>query len=86
MENGAISVRIPGDAVATLTKLASKLGQSRAQVIRHALEELEERIFWAEVSEAFARDAADPREMARQRAEIGAWGRVSATDFLEEKW
>lgn len=86
MENVATSVRIPGDAIGTLSQLASKLGQSKAQVIRRALEEMEERVFWAEVSEAFARDAEDPVELARQRSEIEAWEGASATDFRDEKW
>ncbi len=86
MENVATSVRIPSDAIGTLSKLASKLGQSKAQVIRRALEEMEERVFWAEVSEAFARDAEDPAALVRARAEIEVWERASATDFREEKW
>lgn len=86
MENVATSVRITGDAIGTLAKLASKLGQSKAQVIRRALEEMEERVFWAEVSESFDRNAEDPAERARQRTEIESWERASATDFREEKW
>jgi predicted transcriptional regulator len=59
MENVASSVRISGDAIRTLSKLAAKLGQSKAQVIRQALEEMDERVFWSEVHTAFAREA-DP--------------------------
>lgn len=86
MENVATSVRIVGDAIGTLSKLASKLGQSKAQVIRRALEEMEERVFWAEVTAAFSHDAEDPEEQARQRAEIAVWERASATDLPDEKW
>ncbi len=86
MENVATSVRITGDAIGLLSKLASKLGQSKAQVIRRALEEMEERVFWIEVNAAFARDADDPAEQARQRAEIAIWEKASATDFTDEKW
>ena len=55
MENVATSVRIAGDSIGVLSKLSSKLGQSKAQVIEIALKQLEERIFWDEVTESFAR-------------------------------
>lgn len=73
MESIATSVRIAGDAIDILSALASKLGQSKAQVIEIALKELEERIFWAEVADAFDRIAADPQEAALQKAEIELW-------------
>lgn len=67
MESIATSVRIAGDAIDILSALASKLGQSKAQVIEIALKELEERIFWAEVADAFDRIAADPRRPPSRR-------------------
>ena len=78
----ATSVRITGDANGVLSKLAAKLQQSKAQVIQTALRQMEERVFWAEVQEAFARDTASPPEMA----ETALWERVSDTDFRDEKW
>ena len=60
MENIATSVRIAGDAIDVLSKLSDKLGKPKAQVIERALKEMEERIFWDEVSLAFDRIAADP--------------------------
>lgn len=86
MDNVATSVRISGDAIGTLSKLAMKLGQSKAQVIRRALEEMEERVFWTEVTAAFAHDAQDPEEQTRQRAETAAWERAEPIDFPDEKW
>jgi predicted transcriptional regulator len=86
MENAATSVRIAGDAIRVLSDLSTKLAQPKAQVIERALKELEERIFWSEVEEAFARTAADPDEAARQKAEIELWDRISDQDFKDEKW
>lgn len=86
METVATSVRIPGDVMATLSALASKLGQPKAQVIHRALREMEERVFWAEVQEAFARDAGDPEESARAESEMTVWGQVSEADFRDETW
>jgi hypothetical protein len=82
----ASSVRITGDAMAVLSNLAATLGTSKAQVIETALRELEERIFWAEVRDSFARTAADPEECARKKAEIEIWERCSADDFKDEEW
>jgi predicted transcriptional regulator len=86
MRNVATSVRIPEHANSILSGLATKLGQSKAQVVEIALRELEERIFWADVRDAFERAAADPEEAARQKGEIAVWERVSETDFRDEQW
>ena len=82
MRNVVTSVRITGDANGVLSKLAVKLGQSKAQVIQAALQQMEERVFWAEVQVAFARDAATPEEAA----ESALWDRTSDADFRNEKW
>ncbi len=82
MANVATSVRIAGDAISILSTLSTKLGQSKAQVIEIALKELEERIFWSEVSDAFDRIAADPHESALQRAEIELWDKGTAGDYI----
>ena len=47
---------------------------------------MEERIFWNDVSDAFARSAADPADSARQNAEIQIWESISNQDFKEETW
>jgi len=86
MANVATSVRIPGDAINILSTLSTKLGQSKAQVIEIALKELEERIFWSEVSDAFNRIAADPQESALQKAEIQLWEQGTAGDYTSEEW
>jgi predicted transcriptional regulator len=86
MENVATSVRIAGDANGILSKLAAKLGKSKAQVIETALKELEERIFWAEVKGAFEHISSDPEEAGRQKAEIELWDQTSDRDFKDEVW
>lgn len=86
MPNIATSVRIAEDVVGTLSALSAKLGQPKARVIEVALKEMEERIFWAEVRDAFERIAVDPDEAARQKAEVELWDRVSASDFKDEEW
>ena len=86
IENVAISVRIAGDAIDVLSKLAKKLGQSKAQVIEMALKQMEERIFWGEVHQSFERIAADPNESAYQGAEVELWNQGTARDFKEEEW
>jgi predicted transcriptional regulator len=54
MENMATSVRISADANALLAELAGKTGKPKAQIIREALRDWEDRIFWTEVQAAFA--------------------------------
>jgi predicted transcriptional regulator len=81
MENVASSVRISADAVHTLAKLAAKLGQPKARIIQRALQELEERVFWSEVQEAFARDAEGVTQ-----AEFAEWEKASEADLRDETW
>ena len=86
MQNVATSVRIPSDANDILSSLAAKMGRSKAHVVEVALKQLEEKVFWTEVNEAFQRSAADPVETANQKAEIGLWEQASAKDFKDEQW
>jgi len=86
METVATSVRIAGDAIDILSTLTTKLGQSKAQVIEIALKELEERIFWAEVADAFDQIATDSQEAAVQKAEIELWEQGTARDYKSEEW
>jgi hypothetical protein len=69
-----------------LSSLASRLGRPKAQVIEIALKELDEKTFWANVQHAFEQAAADPVELARQKAEIDHWERTSESDFQDERW
>jgi predicted DNA-binding protein len=82
----ATSVRIPEDANSILSALSAKLGQSKAQVVETALKEMEQRIFRADVRDAFERASADPREAAGEQAEIAVWDRVSDHHFKDEQW
>ncbi len=84
MENIATSVRIAGDAIVVLASLSAKLGQSKAQVLEIALKQLEERIFWEEVRESFAKIAANPEDAARQKAEVQLWDQGTAREFRPE--
>ncbi|MBI4909574.1 MAG: hypothetical protein HY820_38510 [Acidobacteria bacterium] len=79
-------MRIAGDAIGVLDRLSEKRGQPKAQVIEAALKEMEERMFWDEVREAFARIAADPAESGRQKAELELWDKGTARDFESESW
>ena len=86
MQNVATSVRINGDALESLSNLAAKLGQPKAQIIERALKELEEKIFWADVHRAFEQTIADPAESAQQKAEFELWDRASTKDLKDESW
>ena len=87
MPNVATSVRITSDAINSLDLLSTKLGKSKAQVVEVALKQLEERVFWDEVRDAFARTASNPEEAAVQKAEFTVWDRASNKDLSgEEKW
>jgi predicted DNA-binding protein len=86
METVATSVRISGEAIVTLSRLSARLGQPKAQVIATALRQLEERIFWDEVNDSFARIAANPEEAVRQRTEIQLWEQGTARDLHGEEW
>lgn len=84
MENVATSVRVAGDAIGVLSRLSQKLGQSKARVIERALKDLEEKLFWQETKDAFAKIAADPEGPAQMRAEMELWERGTARDFAGE--
>ena len=86
MQNVATSVRIAGDAIGVLSALSDKLQQSKAQVIERALQEMEERIFWSEVAQAYDAVAADAAELARVQAEAEVWERGTAGDYADEAW
>jgi len=55
-------------------------GAANLPVTELALKDLEERIFWSEVGEAFDRLAEDPHESALQKAEIALWEQGTAGD------
>jgi predicted transcriptional regulator len=80
----ASSGPIPADAVHERKKLACKLGQPKARVIRRALQELEQRVFWPEAQEVFARDAADAAEGTT--GEFVEWEKASEADLRDEIW
>lgn len=82
MENIATSVRITRDASGVLSKLAATLGQSKAQIVESALQQMEERVFWAEVQDAFVRDAVT----TETTPDTALWTRASDIDFRDEKW
>lgn len=87
MKNIATSVRITSDAMAALDSLSTKLGKSKAQVVEVALQQLEDKVFWSEVHDAFARTASNSAEAAEQKKEMAVWDRVSEGDLSgEEKW
>ncbi len=79
MENIATSVRITATANALLSTLAGKTGKSKAQILEEALRDLEDRMFWSEVQQAFA---ASP-ESDDLRAERELWD-STVSDGLSE--
>jgi hypothetical protein len=62
------------------------MGKSKAQVVEVALKQLEDKVFWTEVNQAFEQSASDPIEASSQKAEIALWEQASAKDFKNEKW
>ncbi len=50
----ATSVRITSTASVLLSSLAGRTGKSKAQIVEEALRDLEDRLFWTEVRQAFA--------------------------------
>jgi predicted transcriptional regulator len=77
MENMATSVRITPAASALLSALAGKTGKSKAQIVEEALRDLEDRLFWTDVRQAFA---AGP-ESEELRAETELWESTVADGF-----
>jgi predicted transcriptional regulator len=86
MPSIAASVRITDDAIEVLSGLAAKLNQPKAQVIERALRELEEKIFWSDVENAFERQASDPVESCLQQAEIRIWEGTERELIPGEQW
>ena len=71
--NIATSVRITSDANVVATALAQRMGASKAHVIEVALRALQERLFWDDVTAAYAGLAEDAPGLARHREEIAEW-------------
>jgi predicted DNA-binding protein len=66
METMATNVRITATANALLSALASKTGKPKAQIVEEALRDWEDRMFWAEVQEAFATPESDDLRSERE--------------------
>lgn len=77
MENVATSIRITSTASVLLSALAGRTGKSKAQIVEEALRDLEDRLFWTEVRQAFA---AGP-ESEELRAETEVWESTVADGF-----
>lgn len=73
MPDIASSVRITPHANGMVSDLAERLHTSKAQVIETALRALEEKLFWADVHDAYAAMADDPAALASYRDEIAEW-------------
>jgi hypothetical protein len=65
MESIATSVRITAAANALQSSLARKTGKPKAQIAEEALRDWEDRVFWAEVQQAFANP--EPDELRAER-------------------
>jgi predicted transcriptional regulator len=71
MGNVATSVRVNGDAHAALERISASTKQSKSEIIEQALRELEERMFWQEVHDAYAKP-----ESAEMKAERKLWDKT----------
>ena len=78
MESIATSVRITAAANALLSSLASKTGKPKAQIVEEALRDWEDRMFWAEVQQAFVNPQPD-----EFRAERELWDRTVSDGFAD---
>jgi hypothetical protein len=63
------------------SQLADKLDRTKAQVADEALQELEERVFWREVQEAFAKG--EPEDL---RAERELWDCTANDGLAGDRW
>ena len=77
------TIRITEDTHQTLRNLAKATRLPIHQVVAKALEQYEERRFWDEVDEAYARIWADPKAAAEERAERALW-ETTLADGLED--
>jgi hypothetical protein len=75
------SVRITPPADFLLGELSKQLGKPKAQVIEQALRLLEERIFWREVKQAFARG-----ESEEMRNEHELWDKTVPDGLKKGRW
>jgi Arc/MetJ-type ribon-helix-helix transcriptional regulator len=80
MRNVATSVRVNRHAHSLLEDLCSKTKQSKAELIERALRDLEERMFWQEVHDAFAKP-----ETSEMRAERALWDRTASDGFGKKR-
>ena len=64
-----------------LSQSADKLDRTKAQVTDEALQELEERVFWREVQEAFAKG--EPEDL---RAERELWDCTANDGLAGDRW
>lgn len=76
-------VTVAGDAIRLMSDLSEKLGLSKSQVLELALAQLEERIFWKDVRDAFERSAADAQE-SRSLNEV--WAQGTERDLERDAW
>jgi|RhiMethySRZTD1v2_1073278.scaffolds.fasta_scaffold2985166_2 predicted transcriptional regulator len=81
METIASSVRITADANRMLQDLSAKLGRSKAQIVEEALADLEDRIFWEAVNDAYAEE-----ETPESKEEREIWDTTVGDGLSQEKW
>ncbi|MBS1830962.1 MAG: hypothetical protein JST93_37055 [Acidobacteria bacterium] len=81
METVATNVRVTQQASKILSDLSNHLKKPKAQVIEQALRDLEERVFWQEVHDAYAQ--AESEEMKRERE---LWDTTVGDGIEGEEW
>jgi hypothetical protein len=81
------TVRVTSETRARLRVLADKRGVSITKVVADAVDALNEKEFWADVRQSFARLRADPDAWADYQREFGEWNDATMSDGLEpEEW
>lgn len=80
MSDVATSVRVNRDAFETLERLSARTKQAKAEIIELALRELEDRMFWQEVHDAYAQPESEEMKEERKR-----WDRTTGDGLARKR-
>jgi len=80
------SLRLDSGLRDALKGVATRTGQSMAQVIYHGLELYETELFFAEADAAYARLQADPEAWAEELEERRLWDNTLMDDLEDDEW
>ena len=80
------TIRVPAATHARLRQLAADEARSMGQVIDALLDDYEKRMFFARLTEDFARLRADPAAWADYEAEQTAWEATLGDGLEDDPW